>query len=143
MFLGDHQHTLDPKGRVILPAAFRDELAEGVVMTVGMDTCIVVHPTRDWDRVVDGLRALQTTDAKQRRFVRAVLANAHPGELDKQGRITIPARLRAWAGLTKDVAVIGQDLRVELWDRERWDGYNAEALADFAETDQTFGPGIF
>ncbi len=143
MFLGEYQHTLDPKGRVILPSAFRDELSEGLVMTVGLDHCLAVHPRSDWERVVENLRALRTTDSRERRFARMMLANAHAESLDRQGRVTIPARLRQYAGLTKEVAVVGNDSRVELWDYARWEAYRDEAMADFAGTDEPFGAGIF
>lgn len=143
MFLGEYQHTLDPKGRVILPSAFRNQLEDGLVMTVGQDYCLTVHPTGEWERVVEGLRALRTTDRRERQFARVMTASAHPEELDRQGRITIPARLRDYAGLSKDVAVVGADNRVELWDATRWEAYRDEAMADFAGTDEPFGDGIF
>lgn len=143
MFLGEYQHTLDPKGRVILPSAFREELSEGLVMTVGLDHCLTVHPTSDWERVVQGLRGLRTTDRRERMFARVMTSSAHAEELDKQGRVTIPARLREYAGLTKDVTVVGADSRLELWDSTTWEDYRGEAMADFADTEQSFGIGIF
>ena len=93
MFLGEYQHTLDPKGRVILPSAFRDLLKEGLVMTVGLDHCVNVHPVADWPPFVQGLRDLRTTDARERAFVRMILSSAHPETPDRQGRVTIPPRL--------------------------------------------------
>jgi MraZ protein len=143
MFLGEYQHTLDPKGRVILPSAFRERLTDGLVMTIGLDRCLTVHPTDDWERVVEGLRALRTTDRRERQFARMMTASAHAEELDRQGRITIPARLRSYADLAKDVAVVGADSRIELWDAGRWEAYREEAMADFADTEQPFGHGIF
>lgn len=143
MFLGEYQHTLDPKGRVILPSAFRQELENGLVMTVGLDHCLTVHPTSDWERVIESLRSLSTTDRRERMFARVMTASAQSEELDRQGRITIPARLREYASLTKDIAVVGADSRIELWDAGRWDSYRNEAMADFADTDQSFGHGIF
>jgi MraZ protein len=143
MFLGEYQHTLDPKGRAILPSAFREELAEGLVMTVGLDHCLTVHPTADWQRVIEGLRSLRTTDRRERMFARVMLSSAHAEELDKQGRVTIPARLREYAGLTKELTVVGADSRIELWDSRRWETYRDEAMADFADTEQSFGHGIF
>lgn len=143
MFLGQYQHTLDPKGRVILPSAFRDELKDGLVMTVGLDHCLTVHPTAEWERVVEGLRSLRTTDRRERMFARVMTASAHAEDLDRQGRVTIPARLREYAQLAKEVAVVGADSRVELWDAARWERYREEAMADFAGTDQPFGHGIF
>ena len=143
MFLGEYQHTLDPKGRVILPSAFRERLKDGLVMTVGLDHCLTVHPTDEWEQVVEGLRALRTTDRRERMFARMMTASAHAEELDRQGRITIPGRLRQYAALDKDVAVVGADSRIELWDAGRWESYREEAMADFADTEQPFGDGIF
>ena len=143
MFLGEFQHTLDPKGRVILPSAFRELLSEGLVMTVGLDNCLTVHSLPDWQRVVEGLRNLRSTDRRERSFARMITSSAHPEAPDRQGRITIPGRLRAYAGLTKDVTVVGADSRVELWDSVAWDAYRNQAMNDFANTDEAFNLGIF
>lgn len=143
MFLGEYQHTLDPKGRVILPAAFREELEEGLVMTVGLDNCLTVHPVADWRRVVEGLRNLRTTDRRERMFARVMTSSAHPEQLDRQGRITIPARLREYADLEKDVSVVGADSRLELWNAARWETYRDQAMTEFAETEHPFELGGF
>lgn len=143
MFLGEYQHTLDPKGRVILPSAFRDLLKEGLVMTVGLDHCVNVHPIADWQPFVQGLRDLRTTDRRERAFARMILSYAHPETPDRQGRVTVPARLREYAGLAKDVTVVGNDSRVEVWDTAAWQRYRDEAIQDFANTDQAFNLGIF
>ena len=143
IFLGEFQHSLDPKGRVIFPAAFRERLQEGLVMTVGVDNCIAVHPMTDWQRVIDGLRQLRTTDRRERMFVRMMTSMAQPDALDKQGRVTIPARLRSYAGLDRDVTVVGADTKIELWDTARWETYRDQAMADFAQTDHPFDLGGF
>lgn len=143
MFLGEYQHTLDSKGRLILPSAFREALGEGLVMTVGVDRCLTVHPQRDWEHVLEGLRNLRTTDRKERAFARVMTSSAHAEELDKQGRITIPARLREYASLDRDVTVVGADSRVELWNTPSWEVYRDQAMADFAETDSPFDLGGF
>ena len=143
MFLGEYQHTLDSKGRLILPSAFRDLLGEGLVMTVGVDRCLTVHPRHEWERVAEGLRNLRTTDRRERAFARVMTSSAHAEELDKQGRITIPARLREYASLDRDVTVVGADSRVELWDTASWEAYRDQAMADFAETDAPFDLGGF
>ncbi len=142
-FLGEYQHTLDPKGRVILPSAFREALSEGLVMTVGMDNCLTVHPLTDWRRVVEGLRSLRTTDARERKFARMMRSQAHPDTLDRQGRVTIPARLRSYARLDKDVTVVGADARLELWDTTRWEAYRDEGMDEFANTEHAFDLGAF
>ena len=141
MFLGEFQHSLDPKGRVILPSAFRDELTEGLVMTVGLDHCIEVRSAEGWKERINELRALRTTDAKERRFARMMTALAHPQQLDKQGRVSVPSRLREYAGMSKEIAVVGSDDHIELWDTNRWSDYRDQALADFANTDEAFGMG--
>jgi len=141
MFLGEYQHTLDPKGRLILPSAFREQLEEGLVMTVGLDHCLTVHATADWGRVVEHLRALRTTDRRERMFARMLTASAHPEQLDRQGRITIPGRLREYATLDKDLAVIGADDRIELWNAPAWETYRTQAMADFADTERPFDVG--
>ncbi len=142
MFLGEYQHTLDSKGRLILPSAFRQPLEEGLVLTVGQDHCLTLHPRADWQRVLEELRQLRPTDARQRMYARVVTSSAHADALDNQGRITIPPRLREYAGLTRDVAVIGADSRIELWDRDRWEDYRAQAMESFAATDQPLGEGM-
>ncbi|MGH3665677.1 MAG: division/cell wall cluster transcriptional repressor MraZ [Egibacteraceae bacterium] len=143
MFLGEFQHTLDPKGRVILPATFRAALKEGLVMTVGLDHCLTIHPAADWHRVVDGLRNLRATDRRERMFARMITSSAHPETPDRQGRITIPVRLRDYASLGRDVTAVGADSRVELWDSGAWETYRDQAMRDFANTEQPFNLGIF
>jgi MraZ protein len=143
MFLGEYQHTLDPKGRVILPSAFREGLAEGLVMTVGLDHCLTAHPVGDWQRVLEGLRGLRTTDARERMFARMITSHAHPETPDRQGRITIPPRLRDYAGLTKDVTIVGGDSRLELWNTQAWEAYREQGMNEFANTEQAFNLGIF
>lgn len=142
MFLGEYQHALDAKGRVILPAAFREDLEGGLVLTVGPDHCLTVHPSAAWERVVEDLRKLRSTDRRERAYVRVMTSSAHADALDRQGRVTIPARLREYASLTKDVAVVGADERIELWDWARWEAYREQAMAEFASTEQPFDHGM-
>lgn len=141
MFLGEYQHTLDTKGRLILPSAFREQLADGLVLTVGVDHCLTMHPHDAWQDVLDGLRKLRSTDRRERMFVRMITSSAHPQEPDKQGRISIPSRLRTYAGLERDVTVVGADDRLELWNTGRWETYRDEGMAEFAETAAPFDLG--
>lgn len=141
MFLGEYQHTLDSKGRLVLPSVFREHLNDGLVMTVGLDHCLTVHPHEDWNRVLEGLRSLRTTDRRERMFTRMVTASAHAEQPDRQGRVTIPPRLREYAGLDREVTVVGADSRLELWETSRWEEYRASAMADFANTEEPFAPG--
>jgi MraZ protein len=143
MFLGEYQHTLDPKGRVILPSTYRDELGAGLVMTVGLDHCLTVHPLADWQRVLEGLRSLRTTDRRERMFARMMTSSAHADALDRQGRVTVPARLREYASLERDVTVVGADSRLELWSTAAWERYRDAGMADFADTERPFDLGIF
>jgi MraZ protein len=114
------------------------------VMTVGVDRCLTAHPIDDWQRVIEGLRGLRTTDRRERMFARMITSSAHPERPDRQGRITIPARLREYASLTKDVTVVGADSRLELWDHAAWERYREQGMADFAMTDRPFdAEGIF
>src|SRR5687768_13939968 len=87
-FLGEYRHTLDPKGRLILPSAYREALSEGLVMTVGLDNCLAVYPDSDWPRIREGLRKLRSTDRRERMFARMITSSAHLQEPDKQGRVT-------------------------------------------------------
>lgn len=143
MFLGEYQHTLDSKGRLILPSAFREPLSEGLVITVSQDRCLTVHPRADWQRVLEGLRELRSTDEQQRKFLRVMTSQAHADELDKQGRITIPNRLREYAMLDREIAVVGADARIELWDAERWATYRDESMSEFAAINTPLGDGVF
>jgi MraZ protein len=141
MFLGEYQHTLDPKGRLIFPSAFRENLQEGLVMAIGVDRCLQVHPASEWERVVENLRRLRTTDSRERMFARMLTSSAHADTLDRQGRVTIPNRLRGYASLEKDVTVVGADTRIEVWDAAAWEAYREQAMADFASLDQPFDLG--
>lgn len=141
MFLGEHRHTLDAKGRVILPSVFREQLQQGLVMTAWLDRCLTVHPLEGWERVIANLRNLRSTDRRERQFVRMMTSSAHQDALDRQGRVTIPARLREYAALGRDVTVVGADDRLELWDSTRWEEYRDQGMADFADTEQSFDLG--
>lgn len=141
MFLGEHRHTLDAKGRVILPSVFRERLQEGLVMTAWLDRCLTVHTLDGWQRVITNLRTLRSTDRRERQFLRMMTSSAHQDALDRQGRVTIPARLREYAGLGRDVTVVGADDRLELWDTPRWEQYREQGMADFADTEQPFDLG--
>jgi len=141
LFLGEYQHALDPKGRVILPAPFRPDLEEGLIMTIGHDRCLSIHPMADWEAVLVELRKLRLTDERSRSYARVLTSSAQPETLDRQGRVTIPARLRNYAGLTRDCTVIGRDRHVEVWDTAAWDRYRDVAMGDFATTDRPFDVG--
>lgn len=138
MFMGEHQHALDPKGRVTLPSSFREQLEGEVVITVGIDHCLTIHPRAEWERFAESLRTLQTTDRRTRMAARALRGSAHLDTLDKQGRVTIPVPLRDYARLQRDVTLVGADEVIELWDSANWQAYRAEAMDAYAATDEPF-----
>ena len=122
MFMGEYNHTIDPKGRVIVPAKFRDALGEHFVVTKGLDGCLFVYDEKEWALFEEKLKTLPITNQEARAFVRFFLAGAAEVETDKQGRILLPSVLREYAELEKDVVLIGAGGRVEIWSKGRWEG---------------------
>jgi|UniRef100_I5AVB7 MraZ protein len=121
MFKGEFNHTIDSKGRVIIPSKFRDELGEKFVLTRGMDRCLAIYPQSAWDILEQKLATLPlTSSADARNIVRFLVNGATDCELDKQGRILVPSTLREYAGLTKDVILAGTLSYIEVWDKKRW-----------------------
>lgn len=142
MFLGTHHPRLDDKGRLFLPAKFREELAEGVVVTKGQERCLFVFPLAEFTRVTEALSQAPVTARAVRDYSRVFFASASDEVPDKQGRITIPAPLRQYAGLAKECVVIGANTRVEIWDPESWDTYLADREASFADLETEVLPGV-
>jgi MraZ protein len=138
VFLGEHQHTLDAKGRVILPARFRERLASGLVFAPSQDRCIDVYPLTVFERRVEELRALPREDQRNRLYLRMFLSRAQEERPDAQGRVVIPPRLRDYAGLTKDLTINGADEKVEIWDRAAWEAYALPGEDVFANIDTAF-----
>lgn len=142
MFMGEYQHSLDDKGRLIMPAKFRDELGETFVATRGLDNCLFVYPNGEWRILEEKLKTLPMTSKDARAFVRFFFSGATECEIDKTGRISLPQNLREHAGLEKEVVVIGVSNRIELWSKERWDNYmtdTADSYEDIAETMERLG----
>lgn len=127
MFMGEYQHSLDAKGRLIIPAKFRDELGESGVITRGLDNCLFLFPQEEWGVLEAKLKTLPLTKADARQFVRFFFSGATEAELDKQGRIIVPQNLREYGQLDKEATIIGVSNRVEIWSRSRWDSYMDEA----------------
>jgi MraZ protein len=142
VFLGTHLPRLDDKGRLFLPAKFRDELAEGLVITKGQERCLYVFPLGEWARITEGLRNAPVTGKGVRDFSRVLFASASSEAPDKQGRITVPPALREYAGLTRDCVVIGANTRVEVWDAAAWESYLAGAEPGYAEMADEVMPGV-
>jgi len=133
MFMGEYQHNIDPKGRLFIPARFREGLGDSFVITKGLDGCLFAYPRPEWDALEQKLKSLPFTKGDARAFVRFFFSGAAICEADKQGRILIPVSLREFARLEKDVVVIGVSSRVEIWAKSKWDEYNARASASYEE----------
>lgn len=143
VFLGTYEPRLDDKGRLILPAKFREQFAGGIVLTRGQDRCLFAFPMREFEEMHTRLRQAPLSDKKARDYARVLLSGAMDDVPDKQGRITLPVTLRSYAGLDREVAVIGAGARVEIWDAQAWATYLAEQEATFADTAEEVIPGLF
>lgn len=143
MFMGEYNHTIDAKGRLIIPSKFREILGDAFVVTKGLDGCLFVYDNEEWKRFEEKLRSLPITNKEARQFVRFFLAGATEAEVDKQGRILIPNVLREFAELTKDVVLVGVGSRIEIWSRERFEDTAAfEDMDEIAEHMAELGLGI-
>ena len=142
MLLGTHSPRLDEKGRLFLPAKFRDDLAEGVVITKGQEHCLYVFPEAEFARWAESLRQAPVTTKSVRDFSRVLFAGASSEVPDKQGRITIPPPLREYANLGKDCVVVGAYTRVEIWDPAGWERYLAENEQGYADVAEEVFPGL-
>jgi MraZ protein len=143
VFLGTYSPRLDEKGRLFLPAKFRDELAAGLVMTKGQERCLYVFAGAEFGRLTETLRAAPLTAKNARDYSRVFFASAHDEVPDKQGRVTVPPTLRDYAGLQRDCVVIGANTRVEIWDAEAWRDYLAGSEETFSSLSEEVLPGVF
>jgi len=142
VFLGTHRPRLDEKGRLFLPAKYRDELASGLVITKGQERCLYVFPTAEFQRLTEALRSTPVTAKTVRDYSRVFFASASDETPDKQGRVTIPPGLRDYAGLVKDCVVIGANTRLEIWDAAAWEAYEAQQNEAFSAASEEVLPGI-
>ena len=145
MFMGEYSHTIDTKGRLIIPSKLREELGETFVVTKGLDGCLFVFSDEEWKAFEIKLKSLPLTNKNARQFARFFVAGATPCELDKQGRILLPATLREFAGLEKDVVLTGMLNRIEIWSKEKWNENNSlddVAMDEIAEQMTDLGFGI-
>lgn len=131
VFMGEHHHSLDDKGRLILPAKFRTALGDRFIATKGLDRCLFVYPLSEWSILEQKLKNLPFTQGDYRTFARLFFSGAAECEFDKQGRVLIPQSLREYAGIEKDVAVIGVSTRVEIWSKPEWEKYQDESYASY------------
>jgi MraZ protein len=143
MFLGTHEPKLDEKGRIILPARFRDELSNGLVITKGQERCLYVFPSNEFSAITERLRQAPVTEKAARDYMRVMFAGAHDEVPDKQGRVTIPNGLREYAALEKDCVVIGANTRLEIWDSESWKSYLTDREKSFSDVSTEVLPGLF
>jgi MraZ protein len=141
VFLGEHHLRLDEKGRLVLPAKWRDALAEGLVLARGQERCVTVWPEAEFERAVGSLRTAPATNQTVRDYTRMLAAGAIDDVPDRQGRVTVPPALREWSGLDRDCVVIGLFDRAEVWDSPAWAQYSAEHEDAFARVDLTALPG--
>lgn len=143
MFLGTFTPRLDEKGRLILPAKFREELADGVVITRGQEHCLYVFSEREFAEMHERIRQAPITSKQGRDYLRVFLSGAHAETPDKQFRVTIPQALRQYAALERELAVIGAGTRAEIWDAATWQRYLNEQESAFAQIEEEVIPGMF
>lgn len=143
MFMGEYNHTIDAKGRLIIPSKFRETLGDEFVVTKGLDGCLFVYPNEEWSAFEEKLRTLPLTNKNARQFSRFFLAGAASCEVDKQGRILIPGVLREFAQLEKEVVLVGVLSRIEIWSRAKWEESNVyDDMDEIAEHMEELGLSI-
>ena len=143
MFIGEYEHSIDAKGRAIIPAKFRDELGEKFIVTKGLDNCLFVYPLNEWTILENKLKTLPLTSKEARTFVRFFFSGATECEIDKQGRILLPSNLREHASIDKEITIIGVSTRVEIWSKDKWNSYTQEQSGDVDEiAEKMFELGI-
>lgn len=131
MFMGEFQHNVDDKGRVIIPAKFREDLGDTFIITRGLDKSLFVYPLDEWKLIEQKLKSLPFTRSDARKFTRFFFSGAIECEVDKQGRVIIPNNLRTYADLIKECVFIGVSNRVEIWSKGIWDSYYLESEESF------------
>ena len=144
MFMGEYHHNIDEKGRLIIPAKFRNELGEHFIVTRGLEKCLYVYSETEWNRIVSKIKTLPFTKKDVRTFVRSFFSGATECEFDRQGRINITSPLVSYADIEKECVVIGANDRVEIWSKDGWDNFfleNEDKVEDIAEN--LFSGGIF
>lgn len=133
MFMGEYHHSIDNKGRMIVPSKFRDELGDMFIITRGLDQCLFGYPISEWELIEEKLKGLPLTKKDARAFTRFFFSGATESELDKQGRINIPAPLLQYAKLEKECVILGVSNRIEIWSKQVWEDYFSQSEESFAE----------
>ena len=126
MFIGEYEHSVDAKGRVIMPVKLREDIGEKFIVTKGLDGCLFAYSYQEWTNFEEKLKTLPLTNKNARDFVRFFLSGAVECEIDKQGRFLIPNNLRTYAMLEKEIIIIGVGTRIEIWNREEWQKYSSD-----------------
>ncbi|RCW51373.1 division/cell wall cluster transcriptional repressor MraZ [Halanaerobium sp. DL-01] len=142
MFMGEYTHSMDTKGRLIIPSKLREDLTEKFVITRGLDNCLFLYPLPEWNTLEEKLISLPMTSKNARNFVRFFFSGASECELDKQGRISLPSNLRDYADFEHEIVIIGLANRIELWAKEKWDSYMNEvenSYEDIADAMEELG----
>ena len=143
MFLGTYEPKLDDKGREILPARFREDMEGGIVLTRGQEHCIYAFPAQEFEQMTVELRRAPLSSKQARDYVRVLLSGAYKEVPDKQGRITLPPDLRKYAGLDRELTVIGAGSRAEIWNSQAWNDYLSVQEDVFSQTENEIIPGMF
>ncbi|MDP4090467.1 MAG: division/cell wall cluster transcriptional repressor MraZ [Bacillota bacterium] len=128
MFIGEYQHAIDNKNRMIIPSKFREALGDSFVLTKGLDGCLYAYTAAEWKIMEDKLKSLPLTSKDARAFVRFFFSGANEIEVDKQGRALIPQNLMEYAGIEKEIVSIGVSTRIEIWSKAKWDEYNSSSI---------------
>ena len=134
MLIGEYQHTVDAKGRVFVPSKFRDDLGEKFIVTRGIGNCLFGFSGEEWEKISKKLTSMPLTDVSIQNFLRRLFAGATECEVDKQGRILLPQRLREFAKVDKEVVIIGVMSRIEFWAKDYWEEYNESSQEEFEST---------
>ncbi|MGI6737435.1 MAG: division/cell wall cluster transcriptional repressor MraZ [Anaerovoracaceae bacterium] len=136
MFMGTYHNSIDAKNRMIIPAKYRDELGLRCVISRGFDQCLYIYPMEAWEAFAEKLMQLPKADARARSFVRHCLGNSEECEIDRQGRVTIPAPLRDYGHLEKELVTIGNGEKIEIWSRSEWDSQQEQTALSGSEIAQ-------
>jgi len=133
LFTGEYQHTIDEKGRFCMPSKFRGAVGDWLMITKGLDGCLFVYTRNEWMALEQKLKQLPFTNSNARAFARFIFGGAVEYEIDKQGRILLSAHLREYAGINKDIVIVGVGTRIEIWSKEKWEVYNQQSEENYEE----------
>ncbi len=139
MFIGEYEHSVDEKGRLVLPSKFRALLADGCVVTKGQEGCLYILPRAEWETMAADVSSLPLTDRRGRNWGRIFFGSSEELSVDKQGRVMVPAKLRQWAGVDREVAVVGVNTRIELWEPQKWADFLDGEEDEYVNTKERIG----